>query len=652
MSKRKRILVACLLIVVFLMQNTVAFADSSQRKNFYVYEKTDKISTDVLACAEAQIGRRRSDLGYLSTYKMGWSAKFVSDCAYLAGAEKAIPKADDPAALYENVIYAGCTDETHSYDLHRDTPGDLVFFFCPECNQYVQVGIVKDRSYCIMADSDKVEKIDYRHGYFYDSSSHPSRDMIRSFVRPKYNRNSVQTITPEFLIGFYDMDWNPINDIKTGDNIYITYDLYDSISGKLMNDISYDRSYIVTLKLVMPDGTSQTSYSTGTDRAYKQFMPTAAGQYTIQLYLNDDWYNPWYLDFTVRDSGVHIHAPVEIKGYPATCTKDGKTDGSYCSVCGQVLVAQEVIPSTGHSEVIDPAVAPTCTKSGLTQGSHCAECGIMLVEQKIVPASHTWDMGEVTVKPTCTLQGEKTYTCTVCGENKKELLAIDTSNHSDYGTEIINKKEATATEEGYTGDVVCKECGAILSSGETIPKNGENSETTTLSDIPTMSPTVGPTPAKPTAAVHNINIVNGESMPEDYAYAESEIFITLAVKDKITAEMLDQLLVGDYSYSITDNEGDILDISDTVGNGAIVLVSGVGITNLKKTIILLGDVDSDGVVTATDARQILRCSAKLTDLDEIGRLAADLDGDNQITATDARAVLRVSAKLDNPKDWL
>jgi len=72
-----------------------------------------------------------------------------------------------------------------------------------------------------------------------------------------------------------------------------------------------------------------------------------------------------------------------------------------------------------HCVVIDEAKEPTCTEYGLTEGSHCSGCDDIFVAQTIIPAAgHAWDDGKITTEPTNTTAGVKTYTCLTCGETK------------------------------------------------------------------------------------------------------------------------------------------------------------------------------------------------------------------------------------------
>ena len=47
-------------------------------------------------------------------------------------------------------------------------------------------------------------------------------------------------------------------------------------------------------------------------------------------------------------------------------------------------------------------------------------------------AVHTWDGGTVTTEPTCTADGERTYTCTVCGAEKTEPVGERGHNFGDW----------------------------------------------------------------------------------------------------------------------------------------------------------------------------------------------------------------------------
>ena len=149
----------------------------------------------------------------------------------------------------------------------------------------------------------------------------------------------------------------------------------------------------------------------------------------------------------------------------ATCTTKGIKTFT-CTVCKSTRI--EEIPATGHVNKITKFVkAASCKSEGYTGDVYCQDCGTLIEEGKVIPkADHVWNKGEITTPATCTTKGIKTYTCASCGTTKTEAIAA--TGHG--ATEIRNKKDATTTSEGYTGDIYCTICNQKISSGKKIAK--------------------------------------------------------------------------------------------------------------------------------------------------------------------------------------
>ncbi|MCC8151408.1 MAG: hypothetical protein LIO96_08140 [Lachnospiraceae bacterium] len=173
------------------------------------------------------------------------------------------------------------------------------------------------------------------------------------------------------------------------------------------------------------------------------------------------------------DSGVVTTA--------ATCTEAGVKTYT-CTVCGETKT--EEIAATGHTVVTDKAVAATCTETGLTEGSHCSVCGAVITAQKVIAATgHTWDEGEVTKEATSTETGIKTYTCTVCGETKTEVISTGVCQAADgswhYYINGVIQEDYTGFRSNSNGkwyieggDVTFKTNGVIQDKEGTIGTKG------------------------------------------------------------------------------------------------------------------------------------------------------------------------------------
>ena len=105
---------------------------------------------------------------------------------------------------------------------------------------------------------------------------------------------------------------------------------------------------------------------------------------------------------------------------------------------------------------------------------------------------------EVTTEATCEADGVRTYTPKVAFEGKEYTdTKTETLPATGHDTELVGAKDATCTEDGYTGDEVCKVCGVTVKQGEVIPALGHDYKDGKCSRCGAEEPTTPVEPGKP-----------------------------------------------------------------------------------------------------------------------------------------------------------
>ena len=150
------------------------------------------------------------------------------------------------------------------------------------------------------------------------------------------------------------------------------------------------------------------------------------------------------------------HTAVTDKGYPATCTTAGKTDGSHCSVCNTVIKAQTVINATGHKSsgwIVDKAASIG------VKGSKHKECTVC---KKVLETAEIPALSRISISKASVTLSTSTYAYD--GKAKKPGVTVKLNgktlkNGTDYTASYSNNTKVgtakvTITGKGnYTGSV-------------------------------------------------------------------------------------------------------------------------------------------------------------------------------------------------------
>ena len=133
----------------------------------------------------------------------------------------------------------------------------------------------------------------------------------------------------------------------------------------------------------------------------------------------------------------------------------------------------KVAPAKNHEHVFIPVgkKEATCTSDGMEAHYKCSGCNLLFSAE---------DADAVILDETSLIikGGHKggTATCchkAVCEVCHEEYGSLDPANHEGE-TYTENKRQATCTADGFTGDIYCKSCNSIIENGKIEPATGHH----------------------------------------------------------------------------------------------------------------------------------------------------------------------------------
>jgi len=223
-------------------------------------------------------------------------------------------------------------------------------------------------------------------------------------------------------------------------------------------------------------------------------------------------------------------------------------------------------------------------------------------------------------------------------------------------TRLENEKSPTCVEEGYTGDLICNNCEAVLKKGDIIPATGNHEYidgvckicgAISLENLPSISGN----------ETQNV-IIEDTNVWKNFKFTPSQsgslTFYSTGSSDTL-GRLLDSNMV-ELAYNDDNEEDRNFRISYNV-NARETYVLQIGAFNSsdeafnvtfnfkpnKET--LLGDVNGDGEITVVDATILQKYIVGQTTLDDETLNVADVNKDGAVTVVDATLIQKFVVKV-------
>ena len=198
----------------------------------------------------------------------------------------------------------------------------------------------------------------------------------------------VQGYPPQNMVdGDLTTSWKP----DTTDAGSMVYTFSDNLTANRINIVSKSASGAHVYLYAENDGEREWIDKGTLDKS----LVTLIAQNDLNLALKIEWDADSVPNITeiirFTEEIVCEHVEEIIPGKEPTCTETGLTEGKKCSICGEITVAQEVIPALGH-EYTAVVTAPTCTKSGYT--TYTCRCGDSYVADYAPALGHDFVNGK------------------------------------------------------------------------------------------------------------------------------------------------------------------------------------------------------------------------------------------------------------------